>query len=105
MKRIPYSILIVPYLVLVVVNLIIGVSVSERYEMLQTQNVKIQELQTTVLELKLKSILLPKTLTPEQKAEIITELLSRVGEGSTDALTPVQIGEMVTEIIHRIGGF
>ena len=104
MKRISYSILIVPYLVLVVVNLIIGVSVSERYEMLQTQNVKIQELQKTVFELKLKSILLPKTLTPEQKAEIITELLSRVG-GSTDALTPAQIGEMVTEIIHRIGGF
>ena len=88
----------VPYSVLLVVNLIIAYLLNHHYKMQQTQNIKIQELQKRLFDLQLESI---KTLTPEQKAEIFTELFSRVG-GSTEVLTPVQIGEIVTEILHGI---
>ena len=62
-----------------VINLMIGLSMNEQYEMQQTQNAIIQELQKTVFDLRLESILLPKTLTPEQKVEIVTEIVSRIG--------------------------
>ena len=86
-----------------VINLIIGLSVNAQREMQHTQNIKIQELQKTVFDLQLESILLSKRLTPEQAEEIVTEIRSRVG-GSTDLLTPEQAEEIVTEIVSRVGG-
>ena len=86
-----------------VINLMIGLTVNEQYEMQQTQNLIIQELQKTVFYLQLESFLLSKRLTPEQAEEIVTEIKLRVG-GSTDILTPEQILEVVTEIVSRVGG-
>ena len=96
-KRIQY--LILP----IVINLITVVLLNHQDKIQQTQYIKIQELQKIVSDLQLEFILLPKTLTPEQILEMVTEILSKVG-GSTEVLTPEQTEEVVTEILSRIGG-
>ena len=96
-KRIQY--LILP----IVINLITVVLLNHQDKIQQTQNIKIQELQKTVFDLQLESILLSKRLTPGQKVEIATGIKPRVG-GSIEVLTPEQTEEIVTEIISRIGG-
>ena len=94
----------IPYSVLIVMSLITAYLLNHESKMRQIQNVKkIQELQKTAIDLQLELFLLPKTLTPEQKAEIGREIVSKVG-GSTDLLTPEQILEIVTEIVSRVGG-
>ena len=103
MTRISFLILIVSYLIIITSR--IGLSANELYELQKAQNLIIQELQKTVFDLELESSLLPKTLTPEQKAKIVAEIVSRIGGSTADVLTPEQKAEIVTEIISRIGGF
>ena len=93
----------ISYLILIVTHLITALLLNNQYKMHRTQYLKIQELQKIVADLQLEFILLPKTLTPEQILEMVTEILSKVG-GSTEVLTPEQTEEIVIEILSRIGG-
>ena len=103
MTRISFLILIVLYLIIITSG--VGLSANELYKLQQAQNLTIQELQKTVFDLELESSLLPKTLTPEQKAEIVAEIVSRIGGSTADGLTPEQKAEIVAEILSGIGGF